>query len=105
MLHFVSMYGIHVYLDRRRGAAMNSGEYPPPQNPQQPQYYNQPTGAYQPPNNPKQSFWRRKVGCMPMWLLLGLIGLFVLIGLVNGITTGGKGVGNDSATPTTAGTV
>ena len=31
---------------------MNSGEYPPPQNPQQPQYYNQPTGVHQTPNNP-----------------------------------------------------
>src|SRR5947199_4581281 len=54
---------------------------------------------------PKQSFWKIKIGCVPLWLLLGIIGLFVLISLINGITTGGRGIGNSpTSTPSASGT-
>lgn len=39
---------------------------------------------------------------MPLWLLVGLIGLFCLISVTNFITTGGKGVSNTDVTPTSA---
>jgi hypothetical protein len=56
----------------------------------------------QPPPPPtKPSFWKRKAGCMPMWLLIVIIcviGLYVFVSIVSAASNGGNG--NTDATPT-----
>jgi hypothetical protein len=60
----------------------------------------------QPPPPPtKQSFWKRKAGCMPTWLLIviiGIISLYILVSIVSAASNGGNGIGNTDSTPTQA---
>jgi hypothetical protein len=70
------------------------------QNQQQPSPYPNipPVPPPPPPTPPKQSFWRRKAGCMPLWLLLviggSLCGIASLCGIVGA-------VGNSSSSTAT----
>ena len=80
----------------------------PPQQPDPDQW--NPSIQKPPPTPTPQSFWLRKVGCMPMWLLLVIISafsLYVLISIISAFSTGDNRIGNGlpptpsaSATPT-----
>ncbi len=90
---------------------MDSGFQPPQNNyppspygnPQQPSNNQQPMPQQPPPLPPaptKQSFWKRKAGCMPTWLLIviiGIISLYILVSIVSAASNGGNGT---DTTPT-----
>jgi len=79
----------------------------PPYDPNQPTWQGLPqqslpsSPGWQPPPPPtKPPFWKRKAGCMPMWLLIviiGVISLYILVSIVSAASNGGNGT---NATPT-----